>query len=618
MSDNTPTPTEVLELADAVKDDFGSLHANMRTAEKYYELAFKELLGLPTEYADQGVVLPTARSNVDTFADYINIDNARVSISRRDETKDGRESAEQLQKFGMGMIYMTNVQGVVSPWRAAAKHYPLYGLCVFKTVFSADRWPDKPERKKRESDEAYTDRLSKWMNEREGAMPILIQAVNPLTLYFDTATMGETWVIERYEKPLADVLWQYKGWTNPKNRKLEKRDKVDCINYCDRDYRCVLLDGEPVLKVKGGVASHGYRFTYYTLIDAGLGNIDSTGDLSKRFVGINDYLHDVLISESRDYSIVDVVVAKNGMPGGWLEGDRAGEVKNFDSSFGAVNLLPQGVTYHPFEPTMAPDQVTQHFSISRDIIDGFAIPRSLRGQSESGVRSGADRRQILAAAQYRLRYSEMAFKNRTAEVLNKCARILKNVVPGDIRVFAHTPADEFDDVIDKKKIQEPINYHVEFAPVSEEDEYRRHDDIERLHQGLELPLDWCWKQISTVNVRDAKRMRLKGQVRQTPAYQQMISMYVGAKAQEAMTARLGAEALVSGSPSPVPGASPSPQQGQQQPQMAGMVAPVRQVPPLGSAQAIQARLQQMRSQTPMNPGQGRGFNAGGSQNHPQR
>jgi hypothetical protein len=616
MSDNTPTPSEILSLADDQEYVFSGLHEKFREDETYYELDFKAKLGLPDEYADHGVVLPTARSNVDTFADYIDITNARVTVSRRDETKAGRESADQLQKFGMGMIYMTNVQGIVSPWRVASKHYPLYGLAVFKTVFSADRWPDKPEKKKRESDEAYADRLSKWMNEREGAMPILIQAVNPLVLYFDTATMGEAWVIERYEKPVSDVLWSYKGWSNPKDKK--GKDKVDYINYCDRDYRCVLLDGEPVLKVKGGVAEHGYGFTYYTLIDAGLGNVDSSGDLSKRFAGINRHLHDILISQSRDYSIVDIIVANNGMPPGVLEGDDAEKVGNLDLRFGIYTPLPKGVTVKAIVPTMAPDQVTQHYSISGDIIDGFAIPRSLRGQSESGVRSGADRRQILAAAQYRLRYSEMAFKHRTAEVLNKCARILKNVVPGDIRVFSHTPADEFEDVIEKDKIREPINYHVEFAPVSEEDEYRRHDDIERLKQTGIATTEWARRQISTMNAKDLHRQELKDMARQSPAYQNMVSMYLDTKARQAMAARLGAEALVSGSPSPVMGASPSSQQPPQGGQMAGMASPTRQVPPLGSAEAMQAKMKGMRSQTPMKPMQGRAPNAGGSQNSWQR
>jgi len=594
MSFSAPTPEEVLTLYNDTADDFNRLVSAFQEDDKYYELDFLANLGLPKEYENDGVVLPTARDIIDTFADYVDITNAKVSVARRKDTDKGFEESEQLRRFGAGLIYMTNVQSIVSPWRVAAKHYPLYGVAWFKTVFNGDLWPDKPSKKKGESQKAYAERLSEWEDSCEGQLPIVIQAINPQNIIFDTNTMGNDWVIECSEKKITDVLRKYKTWNNPRGLSVTPTQKVDYVDYWDKDYRCVLIDGVPVLKTKSGLAKHGYGFVPYLAIDAGLGNVTSDGDLSKRFVGINRYIKNVLISQSRDYSIRDILIKNGGFPAGVLEGPNAGLVGKLDLSYGTYTPLPEGVTLKTIEPILAPDEITAHYYASTEIIDGHAIPRSLRGQSESGVRSGSDRRQILAAAQYRLRYSEMAFKHRTAQVLNNCARLLK-IIPGNVRVWSRTPADEFDDVIDKNKIHEPVNFHVDFSPVSEEDEYRRHDDYERMIQSGLVTREWARKQMPNVSVKDLERQELRERIRNSPAFAQFTDEMVGVMLRAAGASVMAAEGLPPGPPSPA-GAPAAPP--------AGMVPPNRAVPNFGSAAALQQGMKQNRSQVPMNPTQG--------------
>jgi len=78
-------------------------------------------------------------------------------------------------------------------------------------------------------------------------------------------------------------------------------------------------------------------------------------------------------------------------------------------------------------------------------------------------------------------------------------RVLKNVVPGEFNVWARTPSDEFDIEFTKDDIVEPFNCYVEFAPVSEEDEYRRHDDLERLTAAGIVTRKWSREQMSNVD-----------------------------------------------------------------------------------------------------------------------
>jgi len=178
---------------------------------------------------------------------------------------------------------------------------------------------------------------------------------------------------------------------------------------------------------------------------------------------------------------------------------------------------------------------------------------------------------------------------------------MKNVVPGDINVWARTPTDEFDIEIKKDKMKEPFTFYVEFAPISEEDEYRRHDDLERLMKSTLVTKNWARKQMSNV---DPQAMEVEEEVerlKQDPAVQQIISQYMAAKLMEAMAKRGMADSL--GAQLPL-----MPQGGQPQPQQPGrsMAAPIPNVPPLGSAQNLQNIMQGQRSQVPMSPMQGQG------------
>jgi hypothetical protein len=619
MKESPPTVEYIESLFDTKEEVFGEAYRCFDLDDTLYELAFKAQLRLPEEFKEQAVVLPTARNTVDAFADNIGIDNVRVTVSRRKDTKTANEEGEQLRKFGQGLIYMTNVNASISQWRVAGKHYPLYGVTWFKDVYSADMWPDKPERKKGESDEDYQARVTEWENVCEGSLPITISAVHPRCMMFDKATMGQGWVIEHYEKPVSEMIRRYKRWTPRKS--ISEKSKVTYMDYWDKDYRCVLIDGQPVLK--GDVVKHKYGFVPYVCIESGLGNISADNDLSKRFVGINRHVAPVLYSQSRDYSLTDILISKGGMPSGVLEGENAEAQGVLDLSYGTYTPLKSGVTLHEIKPMMAPPEVLQHFYASSEILDIHGITRSLQGQSEEGVRSGSDRRQLMAAGAAKFRYPQMAFKNRTASVLNNCARLMK-ILPGNVTVWSHTPSDEFYDVIDKDKIKEPINYHVEFPPVSEEEEYRKHDDLIRLRNGPDplVTKTWARKQMSNVSVDDMEKQELKEKIRQLPslaqASDQLMSVLVNTRTQQVMAAEgLLPPAAPSAGASPS-GPSPQPPGGPPGALPGGMVAQNRQVAPPGSPQAMQNQLQGQRSPTPMSATQGRSPFAGGSQNHPRR
>lgn len=561
----------------------------------FYELNFLEKLNLPEEFKNEGIVLPTARDMVDTFVDHIDLNNARVYVNKKGTSTASLEEAEMMRKFYLGVIYMTNVMSSISPWRVGAKHYAAHGLATFKTVWDADRWYDKPEKKEGESEDAYARRVDEWRAESHESLPIVIQAIHPKCALPDPETGGKSYVFEVRENSVYNVLERYPNWKNPLNRKWS--DKAKQVSWWSRKFRCELIDEEPVLKSKDGIVPHNYGFVPYTFIDTGLGNVDATNDPVKRYVGILRYIFDLLIAESRNFSISDVVLKKTAWPWGTLEGPNTNAVQKIDQHFGTYTPLPDGVKLVPQTPQVPPQALNEHLYRTSDYISAHAAPRSVRGLSETGVRSAADRRLIIAEAASRYQYATEAFKHGTANVLIKCARLMKNVIPGDVRVWARTPVDEFDAEIKKDKMKEPFTCYVEFAPISEEDEYRRHDDLERLVASGIVTKRWSRTQMSNVDPialeADEERERLLND----PNVQQVLSQYVAGRLAQAISKRSAAEGLAMGLP-----AAPNPQQG----------IPRQMTPPIpnraqpGTAEYLQKNLEGMRSQTPMNANQGRG------------
>ena len=598
-----PSIEEIKEQVEKCDKIYGPLWGAYKEDNTFYELNFKDRLNLPREYQADGIVLPTARDVVDVAVNHTDITNARVFVNKKGTSDIAASSANMLRKLGLGILHMINVEAQIAPGHVGAKHFWLHGLAVFKTFWDADRWIDKPLQKEGESDEDYAIRLDEWRAISHLSLPIIIQAINPANIMPDPYYGGQLYVIERHKKLLFDAKRIWPHWDNPNNRGID--EEVEYISYWDKDYRCDLVDGEPVLKIKGGVVNHRYGFIPYTLIESGLGNLDENDAPEKRYVGILRYIKDLLISESLNYSLCNILMKWETMKGGYTTGADAATMPDVKQVYGEYwNVGDKDVVFHDWERKLAPEASYAHLALTHEYIAAHAAPRSARGLSEVGVRSGADRRLIMAAASAIYQYATPAFAAGWSNILNKCARLVKNVIPGDFEIWSMTPTDEFDvSIIKKSQLREPFNYYIEFAPISEEDEYTRQDNLRRsIQAGLLTPKE-AWKQLSNV---DPERMEIevqKEKIRNSPNYMAVLDQSAAGKLAEAISKRQGAESLSEGGmPQAPPGQTPP---GEQE-MIGGMVPPIPERARPGSAEEMQLRLKQLRSQTPMFPGQGRG------------
>ncbi|MFA5377162.1 MAG: hypothetical protein WC455_15530 [Dehalococcoidia bacterium] len=597
MKNGKPDVADVIRLRDKTKEYYQDVHREFETDDTYHELDFLNLLGLPKELAPDGIVLPTARMLIDLYTDHVDLSNARVFINKKGVTGESSDEAESLRKFGLGLLYRTGIESDVNPFRMAAKHQGLYGLGVLKTVWDKDRCPLAPQQKDGEGDGEFASRTDEWRNGKDSHLPIVIQAINPRNIYPDYSYGGRQFIIEVQEKVCFDVMEKYKSWSNPKGRKID--EKVTLTSFWTNTWRCELADDEPILPVKGGVAKHNYGFIPYVLIDSGLGNISSDADPVKRYVGILRHLRQMFISESRNYSLRDITCKKGSLPWYKVTGKNADQISAIANKYGEATPFPPDTDIEAMSPAIASETLLKQAGVAADYIAAMAGPRSLQGVGESGVRSATHAQTLISSASTRFQYPSESFRNATAKVLSNAALIQKRVIPEGVRMWARTPTDEFDIPTDGKKFKEPITFYVEYAPVSEEEEYRKHDDLERLFKSGMVTKQWARKQLSNIDPQAMSIEEAEETIELNPNMQRAIM-------ELAMSLWRQKYGLPEPIPEPMPqpitpaGATqpPMPQQGTAEPGRS-VIAPASPKPVPGSPRAMELQNKNMRSQNSM-------------------
>ncbi len=448
--------------------------------DQYYELLFRDLLGLPEEYKEDGVVLPTARDIVDAGTNHISTVFARFTRPIRGTDQAAKDQAEMLRKFDTAMFYRTKMEADVSPWRIASKHGCTYGMWCIETLYDPSKMPDEPERISGESDTDFAGRIDRYNGELYDALPIVIRVVHPRNVYPDPNS--EDMIIEE-TKTIGQVRAEWGELKNlPATMSSGATQDATQVSYMDKDYRAIYVNGEPVLTAgdSEGVLEHDYGFVPYVIGYSGLGNLSKSAKPELQAVGLIRYLRNLLRSESFAYSVYNIIIKAHSWPITFVSGPGASALATIKLKFGRIYEKPPGVTIEDYVKSAPPEIVMQHMEYTSSILAASAAPRSVRGLPEAGVRSGTDRSIVISEA--RLKYDSILEQMQlsTAKVMSNCTKIAERVVPSNFRIWAKAPDEEFDFKIDRAEIKHHYTTFVEFTPVSPEEEARRHADMENL------------------------------------------------------------------------------------------------------------------------------------------
>jgi hypothetical protein len=456
---------------------FGAYHNDsLPDDERYYNLDIGALLQLPRKFKKEAVVLPTARDVVESAADHVTPQFRLVEVPRKTIDSTGTEQARKLKRFYEAILTHFERRSVHSPYRAEVKGTALYGMGVGKLLYDQDAMPKEPERDSFDTDKAYKAAREEWRQEKIDVIPFTLQIINPKEVVFDIWHESPHWVLQTGRRFVGEMKKAYPNWPNGKERKFT--DQVDMYEYWDETHRAVLIDDQSALKSEDdtGVLRHSWGDHPYIITESGFGIDDSEHRPESRFVGILRYIRDVLRSESRNYSIADIIMKAGAWPVRVAEGERANEMPTMKMEYGQVHPMPPGVKVTDLTPQLPPQMVFSFLQMANSIISSSAAPRVVRGLGQPGLKSGFDRQ--LALGEARLRYGPLAFaaEQFLTNLCRKAATYMWNVVPGSVSVASATTQDEFVEV-SAKDFKGNHAVHVKVNVLEPEDEVRKHQDV---------------------------------------------------------------------------------------------------------------------------------------------
>jgi hypothetical protein len=469
---------EIKDLKDNIGSLFGKLQEEFKIDDQYMRLDFAELLNLPRKFKKSAIILPTSREVVDTCVDHIAPTFRRVTVPRRTTDTRGTEQAQTLQRFYESLLNYIERPSIVSPYRDNGKHVATYGITIGELKYNVNKWPVEPKSSQYEVEAEYTAAREEWKTNKNEVMPFTYQCVHPNEIIFDPFNDPPLWVIRTSNRYVYHLKQAYPNWANASQ--ATNTAQLETWEYWDARQRAVVINQtESALRNTSGtgILNHKWGVHPYIIEGSGLGMDDIEHNLEQKYVGLLRFIRQILCSESRSFSIADIVLRSGAWPIRVAEGDRANEMPSFKLEYGEVQPLPPGVKITNLMPELPPDMLFNFFQVTSAIIAAAAAPRVVRGMNTSpGLTSGFDRQ--LTLGESRLRYGSIAdaIERLLTGICYKAGVITENVVKGSINIAVGTTQDEFMS-ISARDFRGHHAVSVQVNVLEPEDEVRKHQDV---------------------------------------------------------------------------------------------------------------------------------------------
>ncbi len=568
---------DIVELKRSLESDHADAHDAFDRDERYYDLDFKNDLRLPDRLLSHAAIVPTARDMVDTAADHIASAEVRILVPSLGDSEAARDQAKMLQNGYYGFLHRLRTESHSDPILDAAIHLFLHGLSGLKVAYDHQRWVAQPLREAFATEGDYRGAMELWRHESKYAFPIPWTPVHPKALLFDP-TFGTNFVIEIQRRSVFDLKRRYPSWNGGGRRITEV---VEAWEFWSRTHRACFIENEPVV----GLQRHEYGRPPYIIEFGGFGHMDSEYRLDRRAVGILRYVFDLIVAESRAFTIADFATKYSAMPT-YVGFYKQGRPKpNFLMEMGVINWMEVGENPPQQLRLFEDSQLMMHHMANINVmLLNSRAPRSVQGLREPGIGSGYQQSLLSGKAALRYEKTKDALARMISVANSRTMQIVEKILPGDITVWGDTKNGPAETVIDRHAVKGHYVNQVNIEPVSPEENARNvRTMIELVQTGILAPDTAGRRYLSNVDWEEEEVKRAALEMQRSPEFRRVVN----AKAAEMLAQRLGV------SPLPKPGGAPvmplgksgrpSPQGGV--PSLAGIVPQPGHAPKMAEAGA---------------------------------
>lgn len=350
----------------------------------------------------------TTRSICDRAADRIGSGRFQIHMEPRWHGKKEAEHVEGLEQAAQAVILGARRRARYNPIRGMALHAFNRGGFVAKFQVDMAGLEPMPKRERGTSLGDHRRAVNFWKFQQINRFPLLLD-VRPIESIFpDSETDGDKYVIEHYLRRVGDIkknypLWD--GWNSDYSRSANGR-KVrpthtdeDFVTYTEcwtEDWRGVqvednwipIVTGEPAGPVKNLFPRPPYWIRY-----SGFG--DPSGSPEERCVSILRGVRDTAKLESRLLTVIAALAENDAYGSVVMKSDDSGAA-GFSQAPGAINEMDDPDSVKAVKPENNLQATMMALGLVRQITDAGAVPSEARG-APSPSRSGAPPSGVAAA-----------------------------------------------------------------------------------------------------------------------------------------------------------------------------------------------------------------------------
>lgn len=552
--DSAPVPADVVEMAHHYFTNHSEAHIEMSRMLDLVNRKFAVFEDLDTDKWTP-VRTGTAGSMIHRFAHQIVTDEPIVTYAPRSNTRAGQEDADLAELWGQNLVQRLSDSNIESPLITAAKWSLLGGWVLKGPLFDVEAWPEMPPASDKEATRLFHI-------QQADRTPFMIEAIDPRQVVWDDDNpQNPYWTIRRRKVQVWQATRKIpKGiFSNSNNRKSS--DFVEMTEYVDKDWRLVMLDGEPVSwrredtgELVAGPQPNVYGYNYYM---PGFSPWSmATGTSAQQMRSMLYFIEDELVEESRVatikriasqlYGLAPMVAADPEKFAAEMAGG-LGSVVSADDPKDVGKSAPR-----PMEMPTPPAWFERYEASITERMGSNTATSSLLGERQTGTTSALMEGVLMGEGRLQFQPITKQLQRQMAKILNRCAWISEEMIQEPQSIWNERSRGRDLTVIKPNLWRNAYHYSVSLEPVDPtRDDRRAMLGLNLFAQGLISPVTALedYLRIPAAN-EELKRIML-WRTLQSPEFQQLITQ----QAMQENEVEDAIESLVGGSPGPTPGNS---------------------------------------------------------------